>query len=211
MMAADQFLCGRQPETCAIRPVRDQRIKYRALQLRRNARSVVFNFYAGDCLISCFAYCEIHDRAAPKDYRALSVQRVNSVSHEVKKRLHQLVAVKIDQRQTGIIIAPKIDLITGFCLNQAHHIFEQFMHIGWLFVWWPTRAKQRVHETGETVNLVDDDARVFLKLFASKLFAEYLRCTTNSAEWVFYFVCQLANHLPACAVLNKQRVFAADS
>ena len=161
--------------------------------------------------MSCITDGEIHDRPTPKRDSPLAAQCDDGISKQIKKRLDQLVAVEVHGRQTGIIIAADVYLISDFRLNQAYNVFKQLMHIRRLFVGWTTGPQQRVDQAGETIGLADNNARVFLELLAMKLLAQQLRRAANTAEGIFYFMCELANHLPPRAVLNEQGIFPADS
>ena len=104
-MPAQQFLCSRQAKTGAIRPACDQRVKHRVLQLERDTRSVVFDFDGGNYRVRGFVYREI--QIGPRPYREhpAIVQRSHRVTDEVKKGLHNLVAVQVHVREPGVVLA----------------------------------------------------------------------------------------------------------
>ena len=83
------------------------------------------------------------------------------------------------------------------------------MHIDRLFFRRSSGAKHRVDKIGETISFADDDAGVFLQFFAIELPFQQLRRTAQAAERIFYFMRELANHLPPGAMLNDECIFPA--
>ena len=96
------------------------------------------------------------------------------------------------------------------CVDQAHHVFEQLVDINGLLVRHAARAEQGIDETGEAVGLADDDVGVFALFVVIELALEQLRGAANPAQRVLDLVGQLPNHLSPGAVLDQQRIFAAD-
>ena len=68
------------------------------------------------------------------------------------------------------------------------------------------RSEQGIDESRLAVGLAYYDAGVFVQLFVIQLPVEELRGTAQPAERIFYFMCELTNHLPASTMLNEQRI-----
>jgi hypothetical protein len=71
-------------------------------------------------------------------------------------------------------------------------------------------TQQCVDETGESIRLADDHVGVLGELLVVELAREQLRGAPDATQRVFDLVGELADHLPPGAMLDKQRVFAAD-
>ena len=95
-------------------------------------------------------------------------------------------------------------------LDQPHDILDEFVDIDGLLVGRPAGAEQRVDQRREAIGFADHDVGVFAQLVLAELAFEQLRGATDAAERILDLVRQLPNHLASCAVLDQQRVFAAD-
>ncbi len=84
------------------------------------------------------------------------------------------------------------------------------MHVDGLLVWWPAGTKQCIDETRKPVRFADHDIGVFAEFVLIQLPLEQLCRPANAAQRVFDLVRKLPDHLPPGAVLNQQRVLAAD-
>ena len=84
------------------------------------------------------------------------------------------------------------------------------MHIDRLFVWRSTRTEQGIDKSRQPICLADDDVRVLAQLIVVQLSLQQLRCAANAAQRILYFMGELTNHLASRAMLNQQRIFAAD-
>jgi hypothetical protein len=103
-----------------------------------------------------------------------------------------------------------MNVLTDVRLHQAYNVLKQFMYVQWLFVRRAARAKQSVYERRKAIGFADDDAGVFPQLVAFKLPFEELRRAAQATERIFDLVRELADHLPARAMLDYQSVFPTD-
>src|SRR5688572_15478296 len=74
-----------------------------------------------------------------------------------------------------------------------------------------TRAEQSIDQRDEPVGFADDYSRVFAHRRIAELASQQLRGATQTAERIFYFVRELANHQTAAADLGQQGRFASDA
>lgn len=209
-MPAEQFLRGWQSQPGAIGSARNQGIEHRVLQVLRYAGAIIFDFNRRNHPVPRVSDREAHDRATSQGNRALTVERHDRIPDEIQKRLHDLVAIEVDERQAWIVVPDKCQLLRFFRLDDANNILEQLVYVDRLFVRWSTRSEQSVDESGKTIGLADDDIRVLLQLVLDELPLEQLRRTADAAERILNFVCKLPDHLPAGTMLYQQRIFAAD-
>ncbi len=72
------------------------------------------------------------------------------------------------------------------------------------------RAEQRIDKAGEAIGFADDDIRVLGQLAVAELSRQKLCGSSYAAERVLDLVGELPDHLPACTVLDEQRILAAD-
>ncbi len=207
-MPADEFLRGRQAETGTLGTTRHQRIKDGILQPRRDSWSVILDLDTGNRRVARVANREIHDRARAQRDFALPVERCARVLQKVQDRLHHLIAVQQNQRQSRIVIPANADALPAG-LKQPHDVLEKFVHIDGLFIRGSSRAEHCVDQIGEAVGFADDDTRVFPQLFAVELPFQQLRRAAEAAERIFYFMPELPDHLPPGAVLNNECIFPA--
>ena len=168
-MTADEFLGRWQSKARALRVARYERVKHRALQLHRYARTVVLDFDAGDDAVVRIADREICDRAATHRYRALAIKRRGCILQQIEKCLHKLISIEAYLWQAGIIVALDFHARADLGGNDFDDVLDQFMRVHRLFVRWPAKAQQRIDKPGKTIGLADDDLRVFLEFVIDKL------------------------------------------
>src|ERR1051325_6622462 len=83
----NDVLCDRKPEACSVGATRDHGIENALAQLRRNARTVIFNFRAQHQAVPT-----LPDRVAPidsgtKDNASAAANGLHGVTHDVEHGL----------------------------------------------------------------------------------------------------------------------------
>ena len=92
--------------------------------------------------------------------------------------------------------------------QQVIDALQQFVHVDQLLRGRTPGTQHGVQQIGETIRFADDHARVFPQRRIQKFPLEQLRRTAQTAERIFDFVRELADHQAAAAQLRQQRVLA---
>ena len=158
---ADQFLCCRKAEAGTVGPTGHQWIEDGVLQVRRDTRPVILDLDVRHDRVPDVADGEIQNGASSQDQVTVTVQRDQRVANKVEQRLHHLVAIQLDVRQTRVVIALDVNALTGFRFDQANHILDQLVDVLRLLVWRAAGTEQRVDEPGKAVGFADDHVGVF--------------------------------------------------
>lgn len=163
-MTADQLLRGRQAKPRSFGTTGDKRIEHRVLEVRRNAWAVIFDLYRCDDAMSDIANSEVGYCAAAQGNGSVAIKRCGCVANQVQKCLNHLVAIKVDQWKTGVVVPVNRHLALVFRFHYPHHVLEEFMHVHGLFLRRAARAEQRIDKPCKAICFADNNIRVFAQL-----------------------------------------------
>src|SRR6188474_11588 len=211
VVAADEVLSYGEAKAGAARAPRHERIEDRVLELRWNARSVVFNLDAGDDAVAAAADARIGERARAQHDSTLRAHGLHGVSTEVQERLDDEIPVKTQPREARIVVALDLHGAGRLGRQQMANMLYQFVDVERLLAGLLSRTEQRIDETREAIGLGDDDRCVLMQRAVLELAFEQLRGAAEPAQRIADLVRELTHHRPAAAELSQECILAHDA
>ena len=144
-MTGDEVLRYRKAQARTTNTPGDQRIEQRIFQFGWNTRAVIFEGHGGNDAMPLRADRHVGQRPSADGDPPRLTEHLNGVAGEVQERLHYLVAVQHERRQTRVVVAHDGDGFRRLHPQQVVHMLRQFVQVNLLLARWRVRAQQVVH------------------------------------------------------------------